>query len=154
MNSKGFRFFCPSYTPMIVEARNAKFLEDLEFSGSDIPRKVQFEEIKEPSSSFQDNQLIIVQNDHSVNLEDQLTQDEQIPNQLHHEDSTNNDTVVQNQDIMDETVELRRSSRVRKPAISNDYMVYLQDTDFDGQLNAYPTSFFTSHDWRKIYPSV
>ena len=34
VNSKGFSFYCPSHTPNIVEARNAKFLEEHEISGS------------------------------------------------------------------------------------------------------------------------
>ena len=44
VNSKGFRFYCPSHTPRIVEARNAKFLEDFELSGNAFPRRIEFEE--------------------------------------------------------------------------------------------------------------
>ena len=43
-NSKGYRFYCPSHTPRIVEARNAKFIEALDISGSNVPRKIQWEE--------------------------------------------------------------------------------------------------------------
>ena len=48
VNSKEFRFYCHSHTPKIVEARNAKFLEDHEFSRSEVPHRMEFEEIKEP----------------------------------------------------------------------------------------------------------
>ena len=46
VNSKRFRFYCPSHTLRIVEARNAKFLEDFELSRSAFPRKIEFEEQK------------------------------------------------------------------------------------------------------------
>ena len=46
VNSKGFRFYCPSHTPNIVNARNAKFLEEHEISGSG-SQKVEFEEVKD-----------------------------------------------------------------------------------------------------------
>ena len=35
--SKGYRFYCPSYSTRIVESRNAKFLENDVISGSDQP---------------------------------------------------------------------------------------------------------------------
>ena len=47
INSKMYRFYYPSHTPKVVEARNAKFLEDHEVSGSGTPHKVEFEEIRE-----------------------------------------------------------------------------------------------------------
>jgi len=42
-----FRFYCPSHTPRIVEVRNAKFLEDFEFSGNAFPRRIEFEEAQD-----------------------------------------------------------------------------------------------------------
>ncbi|KAF2314081.1 hypothetical protein GH714_022024 [Hevea brasiliensis] len=41
--------------------------------------------------------------------------------------------VVDNEgpDTVDEVVPLRRSQRIRRPIISNDYMVYLQEHKFD-----------------------
>ena len=47
INSKGYKFYCPSHTPKVVEARNAKFLEDHEVSRSGTPHEVEFEEIRE-----------------------------------------------------------------------------------------------------------
>jgi hypothetical protein len=44
-NSKGYRFYRPSYMPRIVEARNAKFIEALDISGSNVPRKIEWEEM-------------------------------------------------------------------------------------------------------------
>jgi hypothetical protein len=39
-NSKGYRFYCPSHIHRIVEARNAKFIEALDISGSNGPQKI------------------------------------------------------------------------------------------------------------------
>mgnify|MGYP006869216781 CR=1 FL=1 len=36
---------------------------------------------------------------------------------------------------------LRRSQRERRPAISDDYVVYLQESDFDIGINKDPVSF-------------
>jgi len=89
VNSKGSRFYCPSHSTRIVESMNAKFLEDVEPSGSAHPQR--------------NNQLI--QNKFRMSL--------QLP--------------LQNV----EEVELRMTSRTRRPAISTDYVVYLQESDFD-----------------------
>jgi hypothetical protein len=35
---------CPSHTPRIVEAKNAKFIEALDISGSNVPQKIEWEE--------------------------------------------------------------------------------------------------------------
>ncbi|XP_070018205.1 uncharacterized protein [Nicotiana sylvestris] len=48
INSKRFRFYCPSHSLKIVEARNAKFLEEHEESGSCLTQTVELEEIREP----------------------------------------------------------------------------------------------------------
>jgi hypothetical protein len=47
VNSKGFRFYCPSNNTRIVESMNAKFLEDLEHSGSAYPQRIELEEAQE-----------------------------------------------------------------------------------------------------------
>ena len=46
--SKGFRFYCPTYTTKIVESGNARFLESEDISGSNAPRNVVFEENRIP----------------------------------------------------------------------------------------------------------
>ncbi|KAK3019178.1 hypothetical protein RJ639_004727 [Escallonia herrerae] len=45
--SKGFRFYCPSYTTRIVETRHAVFFEDAEYNGSCTPRIINLEEIQD-----------------------------------------------------------------------------------------------------------
>jgi hypothetical protein len=46
--SKGYRFYCPNHSTRIVETGNARFLENGEFSGSDISRNVVIEEVRVP----------------------------------------------------------------------------------------------------------
>ena len=41
-NSKGYKFYYPSHTLRIIEARNEKFIEDLELSGNEFPRNIAF----------------------------------------------------------------------------------------------------------------
>jgi len=38
-------------------------------------------------------------------------------------------------------VQLRRSERIRRPAISDDYVVYLQEHDFDADSSSDPITF-------------
>jgi hypothetical protein len=44
---KEFSFYCPSFNHRIVESRNAKFLEDVELSGSAYPQRIKLEEARE-----------------------------------------------------------------------------------------------------------
>jgi hypothetical protein len=46
--SKGYRFYCPNHSTRIVETGNARFLENVEISGSDISRNVVIEEVRVP----------------------------------------------------------------------------------------------------------
>ncbi|KAL0295040.1 UNVERIFIED_CONTAM: Retrovirus-related Pol polyprotein from transposon TNT 1-94 [Sesamum angustifolium] len=56
-------------------------------------------------------------------------------------DNENVEPSTLNNQNQDENVEVRRSSRVKKSAISSDYIVYLQESDFDIGLENDPTSF-------------
>jgi hypothetical protein len=69
MNSKGYKFYCPSHSTRVVEARNATFFEDLNFSGSDFPRMIEFEKIQDLTELCKDKQqMIIVQENHLYNF--------------------------------------------------------------------------------------
>ena len=61
--SKGYRFYCPSYSTRIVESRNAKFLENDVISGSDQPLDLGLEQDHEvtPDTSLK---LIVSHEDH------------------------------------------------------------------------------------------
>ncbi|KAL0318363.1 UNVERIFIED_CONTAM: Retrovirus-related Pol polyprotein from transposon TNT 1-94 [Sesamum angustifolium] len=133
-NSKGYRFYCPSHIPRIVEARNAKFLEDLEVSGSNIPRKEVFEEDQVSSKTLGE---LTVYPDYPPSIKGKQSNQEQSPTK----DNENVEPSTLNNQNQDENVEVRRSSRVKKSAISSDYIVYLQESDFDIGLENDPTSF-------------
>ncbi|RVW83737.1 Retrovirus-related Pol polyprotein from transposon TNT 1-94 [Vitis vinifera] len=138
--SKGSRFYCPSHNTRIVESRNAKFLENDLISGSD-----QFQDIvsekdhidAQPSTSS--DRLIVIQNDPQVQMGDRqpIIEAPQIAN-----DNPVDQVVQDSPEIVEQPVEqrdpqenvdsiLRRFTRVRKPAIPSDYVVYLQELDYD-----------------------
>ena len=110
VNSKGFRFYCPSHSPNIIEARNAKFLEEHKISGSG-SQKVEFEEVKyAPVSPL--NDLVVIQN-----IEEQPVEQSppEWPQQSTIVDPTNQ--------TPHKIVGVRISTRIRRPAISSDYEV-------------------------------
>ena len=81
-NSKGYRFYCPSNPLRIVEARNAKFIEEVDPSGS-YSRKIEWKESREPDTTpmnigelvvFQDNQPDILENQQIQELSPQEEQ--------------------------------------------------------------------------------
>jgi hypothetical protein len=51
-------FYYPSHTIRIVEAINAKFLDDFNFSGSDFTRKIEFEETQDLTELYKDKKTI------------------------------------------------------------------------------------------------
>ncbi|KAA8524542.1 hypothetical protein F0562_010965 [Nyssa sinensis] len=84
VNSKGFKFYCPSNSPRIVESRNAKFLEDAEPSGSAYPRKLQFEKAQEQTKtpSYEEHMIVLREDqiDYSEqqSFQEQSTHEEQV----------------------------------------------------------------------------
>jgi len=44
--SKGYMFYCPTYSTRIVEIRNARFIENGETSGSETSRNVEIKEVR------------------------------------------------------------------------------------------------------------
>ncbi|RVW18947.1 Retrovirus-related Pol polyprotein from transposon TNT 1-94 [Vitis vinifera] len=106
--SKGYRFYCPSHSTRIVESRNAKFLKNDLISGSD---------------RFQD---VVCERDHidaqPSTLIDQVVQD---PPKIVEQPVEQHDS----QENVDTT--LRRFTKQEKAAIPSDYVVYLQESDYN-----------------------
>jgi transposase InsO family protein len=102
--SKGYRFYCPSYSMRIVESKRAVFLEGDSVNEVVQPSRFAFEEerVAIPVPPSLESAVSLPLTEHV---------DEAIP------------IVIEAQPTYD--VLLRRSQRSRKPAISNDYMVYL-----------------------------
>ena len=86
-NSKDYRFYCPSHTPKIVEARNAKFLEDHEVSRTGNTQHEEFEEITE--SPLKTMELIDIQNNQHDIIEHQPTYQEPHVEDMPHEEPNN-----------------------------------------------------------------
>ncbi|RVW29582.1 Retrovirus-related Pol polyprotein from transposon TNT 1-94 [Vitis vinifera] len=148
--SKGYRFYYPSHNTRIVESRNAKFLENDLISGSDRFQDIVFEKDHidvQPSTSS--DRLIVIQNAPQVQTGDRqpIIEAPQIAN-----DNPVDQVVQDSPEIIEQPIEqrdpqenvdsiLRRSTRVRKPAIPSDYVVYLQELDYDIGAENDPETF-------------
>ncbi|GJT62849.1 retrovirus-related pol polyprotein from transposon TNT 1-94 [Tanacetum coccineum] len=112
VNSKGFRFYCPSHTPKVFEARNGKFLKEHEVSGSDSTQQLHFKEVRDEPNI-------------PLHVENIIQPDVVEPNVV------KSNVVKPANPSTSETVGVRRSSRTKRPAIPSDYVVYLQESDYD-----------------------
>jgi hypothetical protein len=66
----GFRFYCPSYSPRIVESINAKFIEGIEPSAH--PHLVELEEARELAKApSHEGRLIVLRKNQNDCLEPQ-----------------------------------------------------------------------------------
>ena len=128
--SKGYRFYCPNHSTRVVEAGNARFIENGETSGSEELRNVSIQEARAEIPLPMTSKVVVP----AVIAQHNNGQEQHINDQtLHHED-------VNNDPIVDEP-QLRRSQRERKSAIPNDYVVYLQESEVDLGINDDPVSF-------------
>ena len=148
--SKGYRFYCPSHTHKVVEARNARFLEDYNTDESR-SHKVVIEEVQDSTLSGRG----VEPGGHIPTMAQQLpiqitTYEGAItdpPIQNSHEEVVSEPVIQEPQQVVQtapqslDQSDLRRSSRVRKSAIPSDYVVYLQETDYMSGLNQDPISF-------------
>ncbi|RVW30669.1 Retrovirus-related Pol polyprotein from transposon TNT 1-94 [Vitis vinifera] len=139
--SRGFKFYDPS-TRSFFETGNAKFIEDVELSGREPLRKVVFEE------EFVNIPIIVTGHGH-IMFNDTIQNVQSItgiqdtpeippaqvmePIQVHQE-------VTQQPQEPQVQVPLRRSTRERRSTISDDYVVYLQEHEFDMGLEDDPIS--------------
>ena len=141
--SKGYKFYDPS-SRSFFETGNAKFIED---SGSTQVKEVIFEEeyVNAPTTTtieaIGDNQVhipiivpsVVVNDDIPVQLPIQLEAPPTRFEEPHQE-------IVEEPQRPQPEVSLRRSTRERRKAISDDYTVFLQEHEFDTGLEDDPTS--------------
>ncbi|KAL0455815.1 UNVERIFIED_CONTAM: Retrovirus-related Pol polyprotein from transposon TNT 1-94 [Sesamum latifolium] len=106
--SKGYKFYCPSNSTRIVESRNAKFLEDDLISGSD------------KGLSIRSN-LDHSESQPSTSIDPVVPH---IPENV--EQPVGQQASPENVDAI-----LRRSTRTKRSPIPSDYMVYLQESEFN-----------------------
>ncbi|RVW41039.1 Retrovirus-related Pol polyprotein from transposon TNT 1-94 [Vitis vinifera] len=154
--SKGYRIYCPSYSTRIVESRNAKFLEYDLVSGSDQFRNYvsDIDHTKSQPSTSSDR-LFIVHNTPQVQsgvertivevqpvVEVQQAVDNIPVDQVDQEfPDTSEQQVEPHTSLEDIGATLRRSTRTKRSAIPNDYVVYLQECDYNIGAENDPESF-------------
>jgi transposase InsO family protein len=138
--SKGYRFYCPSHSTKIVESRNAKFLENKLISGTDQTRNiVSKKDHSESQPSTSSDRLVIVYSTPQV----QTGVEQPIIEVPQAADDVLVDQVVQEllrtfeQRVEPHTSQeydgttLRRSIRPKRSTIPDDYVVYLQESDYN-----------------------
>ncbi|KAK4273328.1 hypothetical protein QN277_021753 [Acacia crassicarpa] len=148
--SKGYRFYCPSHTTRFVESRNAKFLENDLISGSDQFRNLVSEEDHTDSQPSTSSLGLVVNNAPSAQpsvvqpvIQDPQPADDDLVDQVVDEEQ---------QEIVEQPVEqqvpqeenettLRRSTRPRRSAIPSEYVVYLQESDYNVGAENDPVTF-------------
>ena len=136
--SKGYRFYCPNHSLRIVETGNAKFIESGEVSRSAERQNVEIKEtridiflpINVPLSTLTLNVAPVVEEPFN-NIEQHLNKQT-----LHEEPNSQPSDLSESQEIP-----LRRSKKERRSDISNDYVIYLQESNFDIGINKDPVSF-------------
>ena len=154
--SKGYRFYCPSHSTRIVESRNAKFLEYDLVSGSDQFRNIVSDiDHTESQPSTSSDRLFIVHNTPQVQsgVERTITEVQpvvEVPqvvdnipvDQVDQEfPDTSGQQVEPHTSLEDIGATLRRSTRTKRSAIPNDYVVYLQECDYNIGAENDPESF-------------
>ncbi|RVW64595.1 Retrovirus-related Pol polyprotein from transposon TNT 1-94 [Vitis vinifera] len=154
--SKGYRFYCLSHNTRIVELRNAKFLEYDLVSGNDQFRNIVSDiDHTESQPSTSSDRLFIVHNTPQVLLGVERTiakvqpvvevpqvvdnipidqVDQKLP-------GTSEQQVEPHTSLEDVGATLRRSTRTKRLAIPNDYVVYLQECDYNIGAENDPESF-------------
>ena len=128
--SKGYIFYCPTHSTRIVETENTRFIENGETSGSEASQNVEIKEVRVqvPLTSASTSRIFV-----PYTVEPHNNQEEQ---QINDPEVNNEPIVEQSQEIV-----LRRSQRERRSAISNDYVIYLQESKNDLSIDNDPVSF-------------
>ena len=133
--SKGYRFYCPNHTTRIIETGNAKFIEEGEVSGSIKEREVIIQEVRVQIPIPRVHNIPVVPNVVIAPVIDPINNNEQQVNDQPTE-QPHNETITDETFEAPQEVPLRRSQRERRSAIPDDYVVYLQETEFNiGDIN-------------------
>ena len=143
--SKGYRFYCPNHSMRILESGNARFIENGNISGSSESRNIEIKEtLVEMSTSNVPSQVIVpvtVAQTHGNYGEQQHTE----VHTPHHDvvvNEENDDNVQVDEQVQpQEEVVLKRSTRVRRSTIRDDYIVYALEHESDLSMDNDPVSF-------------
>ncbi|KAL8166106.1 hypothetical protein V2J09_007605 [Rumex salicifolius] len=118
--SKGYIFYCPNHNTRIVETDNARFIENGQTSGSNVPRKVDIQEIhvKVPLSVVAPEVVVPIVSSHPNDTMEQPN-DVQIPQV---ESLVVEPVTIQEENSIPQEP-LRRSTREKRSAIPDDYVL-------------------------------
>ena len=146
--SKAYRFYYPSYHTRFVESRNAKFLENDLISGRDLSQNICLEkDHSDTQLTTSENQVIVIHNvpQDQSNIMTPVVDIQQTENDNMEIPQMTDDLVDQvvREDIEQHSFDttLRRSTRVNRSTISSDYMVYLQESDYNIGAKNDPETF-------------
>ncbi|KAI5333804.1 hypothetical protein L3X38_023936 [Prunus dulcis] len=137
--TKGYMFYCPNNSTRFMKTQRAIFIEDdIE---SDTEENFDFDEILENKETAEkENMLRYITilpftdlNDKQVSPNHDLTTE--VP-QIALEDMQ-----IEQQEPQPHNLELRRSQRTKRPALSNDFFVYLQESEHDINTTEDPLSY-------------
>ncbi|KAL6335947.1 hypothetical protein AAG906_003572 [Vitis piasezkii] len=139
--SRGFKFYDPS-TRSFFETGNTKFIEDVELSEREPLRKVVFEEkfVSIPIIETGHGHIMFDGTIQNVQPITQIVDTPEIPHTQVVEPIQVQEEVTQQPQEPQVQVPLRRSTRERRSTISDDYVVYLQEHEFDMGLEDDPIS--------------
>ncbi|RVW79277.1 Retrovirus-related Pol polyprotein from transposon TNT 1-94 [Vitis vinifera] len=139
--SRGFKFYDPS-TRSFFETGNAKFIEDVELSGREPLRNVVFEEesVSIPIITTGHGHIMFDDTIQNVQSITEIQDTPEIPPDQVMEPIQVHEEVTQQPQEPQVQVPLKRSTRERRSTISNDYVVYLQEHEFDMGLEDDPIS--------------
>ncbi|CAH9072186.1 unnamed protein product [Cuscuta epithymum] len=153
--SKGFKFYCPNHSTRIVETGNARFIENGQVSGSGEPRNVVIQEQKDNAMFPHVGRINSISNNNErpeYMVSDAITNDqnegvvgEQDTNE-HVVTTSNEHIITQENDNSSEGITLRRSSREKRSAIPNDYLLYSIEHECDLSIGEDPVSFKEAMD--------
>ncbi|KAJ9675422.1 hypothetical protein PVL29_024372 [Vitis rotundifolia] len=130
IGSRGSKFYCPSHTTRIIESDRAVYFEDeVNVDLNFVPREIPFGE---------EHVVIPFPTSHVPNVDVPIVQP-LATNQGEHGDQVEPDILVDGTVI--EGSPLRRSQRVHRPAILDDYMIYLQEHEYDGYDASDPVTY-------------
>ncbi|WVZ08825.1 hypothetical protein V8G54_022171 [Vigna mungo] len=123
--SKGYRFYCLSHNTRIVESRNARFLENDLVSGTQPSSLSDRLVVIHTPQTQMGVRTIIEASQHAENdLTDQVANKEQV-------EQPTEQLLEQQVPQENDEATLRRSTRVKRPSIPSDYIVYLQEVDYN-----------------------
>uniref|UniRef100_A0A2P2MWM4 Retrovirus-related Pol polyprotein from transposon TNT 1-94 n=1 Tax=Rhizophora mucronata TaxID=61149 RepID=A0A2P2MWM4_RHIMU len=150
---KGYRLYCPNHSTRIVESGNARFIENGRFSGSGESRKVDIRELQNekftvstptqggiPTPSVSTQIVVPFVASQSRDMQGQQidtrnTQSERI------RDEPSDNVQFTNEQVIPQEMALRRSTRQKRPAVSNDYVVYSLEHESELSIDKDPVSF-------------